>query len=104
MEQMRLGFEMALKNKLSQKTNSLQSEETTLMKNFRYFDIDSDGYVTMSEWFKAIEKVGVVVPSLDNLKELFAFYDQDNDGKVSYKEFSNALYRHKTPTYPALIL
>jgi len=90
---MRLGFEMALKNKLSQKTNSLQSEETTLMKSFRYFDIDADGYVTMSEWFKGIEKIGVVVPSLDKFKELFIIYDQDKDGKINYREFCNALYK-----------
>ena len=96
MEQMRVGFEIALKSKLSQKTTSVQSEETTLMRNFRYFDIDADGYVSMSEWFKAIEKIGVIVPTLDNLKELFVYYDQDGDGKINYKEFSDMLYRNNS--------
>ena len=95
MEQMRLGFEMALKNKLAQKTNSLQSEESTLIRSFRYFDSDADGYVSMNEWFKGIEKIGVVVPTIEDLKRLFQQYDKSGDGKINYKEFAEMLYRPK---------
>ncbi len=95
---MRLGFEMALKNKLLQKTNSLQSEETVLMRSFRYFDSNADGYVSMHEWFKGIEKIGVVVPTLEDLKQLFAYYDADGDGKINYKEFCDVVFKRKSLT------
>lgn len=90
-----MGFEMALKNKLSQKTNSLQSEETALMRYFRYYDFDSDGCVSMQEWFKTIEKIGVVVPTLEDLRQLFLSYDKSGQGKINYKEFCEQLYRQK---------
>ena len=99
MEQMRLAFEMALKNKLSQKSSYTQSEETALMKNFRYYDIDSDGYLSMNEWFKAIEKIGVVLPTMGNLKELFYLYDSDNDGKICCKEFCDIVFRQNPIGY-----
>ena len=101
MEQMRLGFEMALKNKLAQKTSSFQTEETVLMKSFRHFDTDADGFVNMNEWFKGVEKIGVVVPTLEDLKQLFAYYDTDKDGKMDYREFSDAIFRRRPATVQA---
>jgi len=99
MEAMRYGFEMALKNKLAQKTNSLQTEETAMMKYFRFFDTDYDGYLSKFEWFKGIEKIGVVVPSLQDLEQLFAYYDSDHDGKINYKEFADVVFK-KMPVSP----
>jgi len=36
-------------------------EDTVLMKCFKYFDLDNSGYVSKGRFFRAIEKVGVVV-------------------------------------------
>jgi Ca2+-binding EF-hand superfamily protein len=99
MEQLRKGFEITLKSKLAQKSTGNQSEETFLMRNFRHFDTDNDGYVSMNEWFKAIEKVGVVVPSMDDLKALFQYYDVNGDGQIDYKEFAHILYTKQRPEY-----
>eukprot|EP00829_Urostomides_striatus_P011778 TRINITY_DN2972_c0_g1_i2.p1 TRINITY_DN2972_c0_g1~~TRINITY_DN2972_c0_g1_i2.p1 ORF type:complete len:149 (+),score=58.96 TRINITY_DN2972_c0_g1_i2:66-512(+) len=96
MESLRLGFEIALKNKLAQKTSSLQSEETLLMKCFKYFDTDNDGYLSMNEWFKSIEKIGVVVPTLEDLKQLFLCYDASREGKIECKAFCDCIFRHST--------
>lgn len=101
---MRLGFEMALKNKLGQKTNSLQSEETVLMRAFRHFDVDADGLVNTNEWFKGIEKIGVVVPTIEDLKKLFSYYSRRPDGKISYKEFCDQIFRPKTTKYSRFAL
>jgi len=99
MDSLKHGFELALKGKLQQKATATQGEETVLMKNFRYFDVDNDGYISLTEWFKAIEKIGVVVPSLEDLKQLFFMYDLDGDGKIDYKEFTQILYSHAKPKY-----
>lgn len=84
---------MALKNKLLQKSNIMQSEEAVLMRSSKHFDYDNDGKLTMGEWFKSIEKIGVVVPSVEDLKRLFQIYDSDHDGMIDYKEFANSIFR-----------
>jgi hypothetical protein len=52
-------FEKELKQKLAQKATSRLSEETILMKNFKYFDLDNSGAVSREEFSKAIEKAGI---------------------------------------------
>jgi Ca2+-binding EF-hand superfamily protein len=52
-----------LKNKLSQKSSGTQSEETVLMKSFKYFDLNNNGTVEPDEFAKAIEKIGIMIPT-----------------------------------------
>ena len=56
-------FERELKNKLSQKASGSQSEETVLMKSFKYFDLNNNGTVEPEEFAKAIEKIGIMIPT-----------------------------------------
>ncbi len=93
MEPLRKGFEKSIKQKLSQKCTATQSEETVLNRCFKYFDIDNNGTVSLDEWYKAIEKIGVIVPTLEDLKSLYEYYDTDKSGELDYKEFADALFR-----------
>jgi Ca2+-binding EF-hand superfamily protein len=43
MSSMKSLFEKELKNKLSLKSSGHTSEETTLLKAFKYFDLDNSG-------------------------------------------------------------
>ena len=56
-------FERELKNKLSEKTRGAQSEEAVLMKSFKYFDLNDNGVVEPDEFAKAIEKIGIMIPT-----------------------------------------
>lgn len=58
-----LSFERELKNKLAQKASGSQSEETVLMKSFKYFDLNNNGTVEPDEFAKAIEKIGIMIPT-----------------------------------------
>ena len=70
-------FERELKSKLAQKANAHNTEEATLTKAFKYFDLDNNGqsiYMLMiigtcepEEFQKALEKIGVVIPSKKDL-------------------------------------
>lgn len=40
------------------------------------------------EFAKALEKLGVVIPTKRDLDALFKYYDTDNSGSLDYKEFS----------------
>jgi len=41
----------------------VQSEETVLMKCFKYFDLNNNGTVEPEEFAKAIEKIGIMIPT-----------------------------------------
>jgi len=43
------------------------------------------------EFQKAIEKIGVTIPSKKDLQMLFSYYDTDGSGSLDYKEFSAIL-------------
>ena len=59
----RRSFEKTLKQKLSQKSNGQQSEEAVLLKAFKYFDLNNNGTVEPDEFAKAVEKIGIMIPT-----------------------------------------
>ena len=61
--QFRYSFEKTLKAKLSQKATGLASEESVLLKAFKYFDLNNNGSVEPDEFAKAIEKIGIMIPT-----------------------------------------
>ena len=52
-----------MKTKLQQKSSGVQSEEQVLVKSFKYFDLNNSGGVEADEFAKAIEKIGIMIPT-----------------------------------------
>ncbi|OMJ76707.1 hypothetical protein SteCoe_23868 [Stentor coeruleus] len=92
MARIRDKFETELLQKLQQKSTAHISEETVLMRSFKYFDLDNSGAVSYEEWVKAIEKIGVILPDPGRLQELFNLYDKDNSGHLDYREFIGGIF------------
>ena len=92
MEGLKASFEKELKNKLGQKASGASSEEQVLMKAFKYFDLNDSGAVEPDEFAKAIEKIGIMIPTKQDLDALFSIYDQDGSGSISYQEFAQSLF------------
>ena len=88
MAAIRTQFENELRQKLSQKSTAHISEETVLIRSFKYFDLDNSEAVSYDEWKKALEKIGMVLPSDQAMQDLFRFYDTDHSGELDYKEFA----------------
>ena len=44
-----------------QKCPPTQNEEGFLIKSFKFFDIHNKGEVTFDQFFRAVEKIGVVI-------------------------------------------
>ena len=95
MDQVRNGFETALRYKLSQKTGTYQDENAIFVKCFKHFDMDTDGLVNFSEWTKAIEKIGIGVNKEDDLNHIFSIYDVEGKGSIDYKEFADIVLKQK---------
>lgn len=58
---------------MAQKSSGSQSEETVLMKAFKYFDLNSNGTVEPEEFAKAIEKIGIMIPTRQ-VRGIFLFH------------------------------
>ena len=84
-------FEKALKDKLIQKSNAKQSEEATLMKMFKFFDVNGLGRVDFQTFARVCDKMGMYYPE-EQLQPLFNSYDKDGSGEVDYQEFALALF------------
>jgi len=98
MARIRANFENELRQKLSQKSTAYVSEETLLLRAFKYFDLDNSGAVSYQEWLKALEKIGIVVNNESQLRELFDYYDADKSGEVDYTEFTAVLFGQQSAT------
>ena len=85
-----------LKNKLSQKTHGSTTEETILIKAFKYFDLDNIGICDANSFVKAIKKIGVTSFEDDEIMQIFNYYDAENKGEIDYKEFVSELYSNKS--------
>jgi Ca2+-binding EF-hand superfamily protein len=46
-----------------QKSNGVQNEEAVLLKAFKYFDLNNNGTVEPEEFAKAVEKIGIMIPT-----------------------------------------
>jgi len=54
--------------------------------------LNGNGTVEPDEFAKAIEKIGILIPTKQDLDALFSIYDVDGSGTLDYNEFSSALY------------
>ena len=77
---------------MSLKSSGYTTEETVLLKAFKYFDLDNSGRCSKKEFTKTILKIGITGFTEDNLLQLFELYDQDGSGELDYKEFVGALF------------
>ena len=41
----------------------MASEEAVLLKAFKYFDLNNNGTVEPDEFAKAVEKIGIMIPT-----------------------------------------
>ena len=77
-------FEKELKNKLAQKSSGITSEEQVLKKSFKYFDLNGNGTVEPDEFAKAIEKIGIMIPTKQVSPFIFQFKPHTNQIKTNY--------------------
>jgi Ca2+-binding EF-hand superfamily protein len=54
------------------------------------------GVCEPEEFAKALEKIGIAIPSKKDLEMLFTYYDTDGSGALDYKEFTAILLGNDT--------
>ena len=89
-------FIKELKNKLNQKCYGNTSEETVLIRAFKYFDLDNTGYSDIDTFLKTVKKIGITSLNDEEIYEIFSLFDTDKKGEIDYREFVSELFGNKS--------
>ena len=76
------------------------TEETVLLKSFKYYDLDNSGYCNPENFMRSLIKVGINIVNEENLHEIFGMYDINNEGYLNYKDFVLVVF-DKKPLVPS---
>ena len=88
-------FEKELKSKVAMKTSGRLTEESVLLKAFKYFDLDNSGVCDQKKFIQTLLKIGITGFSDENLKEIYNFYSNGKN-KIDYKEYVGQLYNNQS--------
>lgn len=86
------GFERELKAKVSHKSSSHQSEEGFLVKQFKFFDIYNTGVLSFDNFYRTVEKIGMVIDKEDSRQIYPHLSCVDANGELDYKSYAKYLY------------
>ena len=89
-------FIKVLKNKLNQKCYGNTSEETVLIRAFKYFDLDNTGFSDIDTFLSTVRKVGITSLNDDEIAEIFSSFDEEKKGEIDYREFVSELFEKKS--------
>ena len=89
-------FIKELKNKLNQKCYGNTSEETVLVRAFKYFDLDNTGLSDAETFLKTVKKIGITSFEDEEIIEIFSLFDTNKQGVIDYREFVSDLFSNKS--------
>ena len=89
-------FIKELKSKLNQKCYGNTSEETVLIRAFKYFDLDNTGFSDIDTFLSTVKKVGITSLNDDEISEIFSSFDEEKKGEIDYREFVSELFEKKS--------
>ena len=89
-------FIKELKSKLNQKCYGNTSEETVLIRAFKYFDLDNTGFSDYDSFLNTVRKIGITSLNDEEIAEIFSLYDEEKKGEIDYREFVSELFGNKS--------
>ena len=66
-----------------------------LARTFKYFDLNNSGTVSIQEFSRVLEKLGVWLNGPKDVETIFCHYDANNSQDLDYNEFIGSLYNLK---------
>ena len=89
-------FIKELKSKLNQKCYGNTSEETVLVRAFKYFDLDNTGLSDVDTFLKTVKKIGITSLNDEESYEIFSLFDVEKKGEIEYREFVSDIFGNKS--------
>ncbi|XP_045807715.1 probable calcium-binding protein CML44 [Trifolium pratense] len=76
--------------------DEIEEIESDLLKAFKVFDLDGDGFITSQELEYVLKRLGMWDEEKDSRSMIYS-YDTNLDGKLDFKEFKNMMLLTQQP-------
>ena len=86
-----------LKNKIELKMIPNKTEEQILYQQFKFYDLDSSGFCNLQNFIKANDRLGVVLPKIENFEIIFNFFADSETSLLNYRKFIREIFNYKPP-------
>ena len=86
-----------LKNKIELKMIPNKTEEQILYQQFKFYDLDSSGFCNLQNFIKANDRLGVVLPKIENFEIIFNFFADNETSLLNYRKFIREIFNFKPP-------
>ena len=73
-----------------------KTEEQILYHHFKFFDLDSSGFCSLQNFIKANDRLGVVLPKVENFEVIFNFFADKETSLLNYRKFIHEIFNFKT--------
>ena len=73
-----------------------KTEEQILYQQFKFYDLDSSGYCTLQNFIKANDRLGVVLPKLENFEIIFNYFSDPETSLLNYRKFIREIFNFKS--------
>ena len=86
-----------LKNKIELKMIPNKTEEQILYQQFKFYDLDSSGFCNLQNFIKANDRLGVVLPKIENFEIIFNYFADSETSLLNYRKFIREIFNFKPP-------
>ena len=73
-----------------------KTEEQILYQQFKFFDLDSSGLCTLQNFIKVNDRLGIVLPKLDNFEIIFNYFVEPETSLLNYRKFIHDIFNFKS--------
>ena len=74
------------------KSQARFTEEQTLLRAFKFVDMENSGYCDVNMFLKAMRKIGINSIDEENAQDYFALYDREQRGEISYNDLVTEIF------------
>ena len=74
-----------------------KTEEQILYQQFKFYDLDSSGFCNLQNFIKANDRLGVVLPKIENFEIIFNFFADSETSLLNYRKFIQEIFNYKPP-------
>ena len=74
-----------------------KTEEQILYQQFKFYDLDSSGFCNLQNFIKANDRLGVVLPKIENFAIIFNFFADSETSLLNYRKFIREIFNYKPP-------
>ena len=72
-----------------------KTEEQILYQHFKFYDLDSSGFCNLQNFIKANDRLGVVLPKMENFETIFNYFADNETLLLNYRKFIREIFNFK---------